>query len=163
MDPREHRDQLERRSHPRSSSSGVRARTVQLLELTAAASPELLHFAIELGWSSPLRLELLDLAREWGLRRQELPAALIKASDDLNRLTRLRAAWRRLDQVVASEPNLAVIRALALARHQRIGRPKLSLLRKLEQVEDHERARSRILDWLSQPGLSDIDFESYGL
>ena len=98
------------------------------------------------------------------MRRLDLPAAIAKASVDVDRLSRLRVAGRSVDAILDAEGvNLAAVLALARARHDRTGRPSPRILRRLEQADHHRSKREWLVDWLRQPGLSKIDFELYGL
>ena len=141
----------------------VQASTVRLLELVAAEVPELLPFANELLRQSALRFAAIELAKDWGVRLEQLPATVAQASAGLDRLVKYRGGWRQVSQVVDA-PNVAAITALAEARLARTPDRRClgPLVHKLRRLEANQRARDRILSFLNEPG-SPLDLEPYGL
>ncbi len=141
----------------------VQDSAIRLLELVTAELPELLPFAGELLRQSALRFAAIELAKDWGVRLEQLPATVARATAGLDRLVRYRGGWRRVSQVIEA-PNVAAIIALAEARlartpdHRRLG----PLVRKLKRLAAKKRTEDRIRSFLNEPG-SPIDLEPYGL
>ncbi len=131
-----------------------------LLELVATERPELLAPLVEALEYSPARPGLVQVAKVWGVRPEDLAADLgavaAKASKHLDRLEHRRpGTWRHPAQVVDS-PNVEALATVADARHGRaegIARAKrLNILRrKLGRAAEVERARRELGAFLQAP------------
>ncbi len=117
----------------------------ELLEVTAAGHPQLLDYLLGLVLRSPARSALYELAAAFDVPHDQVGREIHRACVDLDRLERLRGAWRDPAKILGS-PNLAALLYVCYARRNRVStlarqRRLENILRRVERA--YELARSR--------------------
>ncbi len=126
-------------------NSNAAGAVAELLETTASGHPQLLDFLLELVLKSPARSAVYELAATFDVPHDQVGREIHRACGDLDRLERLRGAWRDPAKILGA-PNLAALLYVCYARRNRVS--KLARQRRLEKIlgrveRAHELARSR--------------------
>ncbi len=126
--------------------------TVAVLELTASEQPELLKFQIHVLCNSTMRFTVQQLAAALGVSQEQVSRAVLRASEDLDRLEKYRKNWRDPAKVLDS-PNLAALLCVCHARSKRVSKPtrrrRLEMFqRRIERAHELARSRAWIEDFI---------------
>ena len=130
---------------------------LRLFELTARESPELLSVFLRLTESYTVNFAVTEIASAMRVKPKQLNKTMLKASQDLDELQRLKR-WRHPREVV-SRPNLSALRILCHARINNARRPRkrqvlegIALkLQRAAESRDLKSIHHRILDFIGEP------------